>query len=185
MDNQRKQIIISEIKHWKESKLLPEHYCDFLLALYSRGEELDDSNSKPFVPVLSQQKNKTNKTILYLLLLVVFCTLSLFLFDNGSTLAFSVSVATLLSLLVYARSANAKKSESVPFIYIASAFILLMLSLKLWTVYFEGQTILLIGLLIVNCLLWIIAGRVLNLIYFIISGIAGILLMAFFLITQF
>lgn len=185
MDKQRKQIIISEIKHWKESKLLPEHYCDFLLALYSRGEELDGPKAKPFVPVLSQQKNKTNKTILYLLLLVVFCTLSLFMFDDGSTLAFGVSAAILLSLLFYARSANAKKSDSVPFIYIASAFILLMLSLKLWTVYFEGQTMLLIGLLIVNCILWIIAGRVLNLIYFIISGIAGILLIAFFIISQF
>jgi len=185
METQRKQIIISEIKHWKESKLLPGHYCDFLLALYSRGEELDESELKSIAPAHHQNKNKSNKTILYLLLLVAFCTLSLFMFDNVSTLAFGVSAVALFSLLVYAGSANIRKSESVPFIYIASAFILLALSLKIWTVYFEEQTMLLIGILIINCILWIVAGRLLNMLYFIISGIVGILLVAFFLLSQF
>ena len=39
MNQQRKRIIISEIKYWKNNKLLPEHYCDFLITLYAQGEE--------------------------------------------------------------------------------------------------------------------------------------------------
>ena len=39
MNETRKKIIIQEIKYWKKSKLLPEKYCDFLLTLYSGGEE--------------------------------------------------------------------------------------------------------------------------------------------------
>lgn len=38
MDDQRRLIIIKEIQSWKENKLLPPQYCDFLLALYSEGD---------------------------------------------------------------------------------------------------------------------------------------------------
>src|SRR5690625_4949745 len=38
MSNQRIEIIIKEINYWKEHKLLPDVYCDFLLALYTQGE---------------------------------------------------------------------------------------------------------------------------------------------------
>lgn len=38
MSNQRTKIIINEIHYWKEHSLLPDVYCDFLLALYTEGE---------------------------------------------------------------------------------------------------------------------------------------------------
>lgn len=38
MDQQRKTTIINEIKYWQENRLLPEKYCDYLLALYTEGE---------------------------------------------------------------------------------------------------------------------------------------------------
>nr|WP_241254447.1 hypothetical protein [Brevibacillus sp. SYP-B805] len=34
----RKKIIIAEIENWRKNHLLPEHYCIFLLNLYSSGE---------------------------------------------------------------------------------------------------------------------------------------------------
>lgn len=37
MTNPRKKIILNEILFWKQNKLLPEHYCDFLAALYTEG----------------------------------------------------------------------------------------------------------------------------------------------------
>lgn len=46
MSNQRIEIIIQEINYWKEHKLLPDVYCDFLLALYTKGEsEIETSMS--------------------------------------------------------------------------------------------------------------------------------------------
>lgn len=33
-----KKVILNEIAFWKQNKLLPEHYCDFLTALYAQGE---------------------------------------------------------------------------------------------------------------------------------------------------
>jgi len=34
MDQEKRAIIVKEIEHWQRSKLLPDHYCDFLLNLY-------------------------------------------------------------------------------------------------------------------------------------------------------
>ncbi|SDN08721.1 hypothetical protein [Sediminibacillus halophilus] len=39
---EKKEIIIREIQQWKQSRLLPGEYCDFLLALYSQGEGIDE-----------------------------------------------------------------------------------------------------------------------------------------------
>jgi hypothetical protein len=40
--DEKRRILILEIEHWRKSKLLPEHYCDFLLNIY-----LEDSSEKP------------------------------------------------------------------------------------------------------------------------------------------
>lgn len=38
MDDQRKRIIVTEIENWRKNHLLPEHYCIFLLNLYTEGD---------------------------------------------------------------------------------------------------------------------------------------------------
>ncbi|GAA5415533.1 hypothetical protein Pryu01_00564 [Paraliobacillus ryukyuensis] len=49
MPEERKTIIIKEIQHWKKNHLLPEKYCDFLLALYTEGntENVNHNQSNP------------------------------------------------------------------------------------------------------------------------------------------
>ncbi|MBD3917974.1 hypothetical protein H8B09_04345 [Paenibacillus sp. PR3] len=39
MDQQRRKVIVQEIEYWHKSKLLPDHYCDFLLNLYAEQAE--------------------------------------------------------------------------------------------------------------------------------------------------
>lgn len=43
MEDQRKKIIVKEIEHWRKNHLLPEHYCIFLLNLYTEGEHAADA----------------------------------------------------------------------------------------------------------------------------------------------
>lgn len=43
MDDQRKRVIISEIENWRRNHLLPEHYCIFLLNLYTEGDRPQSS----------------------------------------------------------------------------------------------------------------------------------------------
>lgn len=50
MDEARKETVIKEINYWKTHQLLPEHYCDYLLALYTEGEgeKLANKHSTPY-----------------------------------------------------------------------------------------------------------------------------------------
>lgn len=48
MSKDRMKIIIEEIEYWKKYNLLPEQYCDYLLTLYTKGEE------KPNVHIASR-----------------------------------------------------------------------------------------------------------------------------------
>src|SRR5690606_36010375 len=60
MSNQRKQIIVNEITFWKQNKLLPEHYCDFLMTLYTEGEQEPSivGNAKEAVKAQEKRKGK-------------------------------------------------------------------------------------------------------------------------------
>lgn len=135
MNDQRKKIIIAEINYWKQNKLLPEHYCDFLITLYSQGDH--DEEISATQAILSKKKMKKNA-----------------------------------------------RAILIQSLYLLFAFAVLGISLKLWTLYFEGQNMLLVGFLIVNCLLWLLAGRLLKQLYFTISGAAGLVLIVVFIIKS-
>lgn len=132
MNAQRKKIIMTEINYWKQNKLLPEHYCDFLITLYTQGNHEQEISAED--AVLSKEKKKINTRVIL-----------------------------------------------IQFLYILIAFAVLGMSLKIWTLFFAGQMMLLVGFLIVNCLLWLLAGRLLKLLYFTISGAAGLVLIVVFI----
>jgi hypothetical protein len=136
MNAQRKKIIMTEINYWKQNKLLPEQYCDFLIMLYTEGNR-EQEISATTDAILSREKKKVNVR--------------------------AILIQTL---------------------YILIAFAILGSSLKLWTLFFDGQSMLLIALLIVNCLLWLLAGRLLKLLHFTISGVAGLVLLVVFIMNS-
>jgi len=46
MNQERRQIIVKEIDHWRRSKLLPDQYCDFLLNLYADQQTLESARER-------------------------------------------------------------------------------------------------------------------------------------------
>ncbi|NIK77411.1 hypothetical protein FHS15_002547 [Paenibacillus castaneae] len=54
MNQDRRQIIVKEIDHWRRSKLLPDQYCDFLLNLYADHDTIE---------TLKEQHNTVGKAI--------------------------------------------------------------------------------------------------------------------------
>lgn len=184
MNEQRKKIIISEIKHWRQSKLLPAHYCDFLITLYAQGEDQSELEITGSDSVLVKERKRMNIKLIILLSLVMIVSVSVFIFNNYPAVTLGLSAVVVFFFLLYAMRGSITKSKLIPFLYILSAFMLLIMSLKLWTVFFEGETMLLITLLALNCILWLFAGKLLKLLYFTISGAAGILLIITFLFVQ-
>ena len=185
MNEQRKKIIISEISYWKQKKLLPAHYCDFLIALYAQGNESEE-DVEITESVLEKEKKRQSRIIGTLLLFTAILSVGIFMFDQYPILMLGSSGMILLVFLLYPIFNPAiRKSAILPFIYISSAMLLLAISLKIWTVFFSEQSMLLVGLLILNCALWLFAGRLLKLLYFTLSGAVGIILIIAFLIIQF
>jgi hypothetical protein len=182
MNPQRKRMIISEIKYWKQNKLLPEHYCDFLITLYAQGE--DEKEVKAAEAILDKEKKKLNRTIVMLSILAVIVSGCMFVFFQYPGLTIALTAVVSFSFLLFTLRKSTVQLGIAPFLYILASFMLLLMSLKLWVVFFEGHTMLLIGLLIVNGMLWLFAGRMLKLLYFTISGAAGFLLIIGFLLIS-
>ena len=181
MNAQRKRIIITEIQYWKQNKLLPEHYCDFLITLYARGEGDEEEDTKSSKGILEREKNTKWVKLAGLCFLALLAFGGMFVlrgFPIASISAAAILASIFLILSIGKAGANAGLSS---LLYILSAFLLLGLSLKVWLLFFENETVLLLGLLVLNCVLWLFAGRLLKLLYFTISGSVGLLLIIGFL----
>ena len=174
MSNQRKQIILNEIAFWKKNKLLPEHYCDFLMTLYTEGNQDDEKQiGKAKHSVKGQEKRKGKwMFIVFPLLAIVLFTL-LFTLDSiwlTVTPAAILAIGTFIAAFYFAK----KNGLLTSVLYISGALVLFGLSVKLSLTFLPGNNVALYSVLIGNSLFWLLSGVTLKLIYFTISGALGI-----------
>jgi hypothetical protein len=171
MDENRKQIIIKEIGYWKNNKLLPEHYCDFLIALYTEGTGLQEINNS----------SKFRKKNLLWLLIIPVIVFTLY-FTELSLILQMVFFIILILLGIYLISYFTRNGFLFQIPLILSALLLLFVSVEMTLTYFPDRLSILYSILILNCLLWLVSGWKFKQIYFTISGILGLLLMVFSMI---
>ncbi|OCT17139.1 hypothetical protein A8709_24470 [Paenibacillus pectinilyticus] len=99
MDAERRKVIVREIDHWRRSKLLPEHYCDFLMNLY-----VDDMTPKPasILGVSATAITNSNWKI-WLGFLAVIAALALSALNfNSFGLPMQIGISTLFVIICYA-----------------------------------------------------------------------------------
>lgn len=180
---ERKKIIVDEIKYWKNSRLLPEHYCNFLLTLYTGGLDSDTEDVK------SQQK-KVNSNQLALL---VFTTIGLAIFGltflviyftNFSPLM-QMTIVLFFSAVMFALGKQVKKYD-VRFVHLYILMNVLMLFLA--TIHIVGfifpdQPGAIMWAVIFTCMAWLVVGKKYNLKYLIFSGAIGLLVVIYFLLS--
>jgi hypothetical protein len=170
MDEQRRKIITNEINYWKKNRMLPEHYCDFLLNLYTEG------GSEQAVSVSTRLFPLSKLITLFMLGLL---SLSIFLF-YFTELSFILQIALMIffgiSSLISAGYLISKSFfEVIPLL--ASALVLLLTTVQAAETLFPDKAYILFGVTAGNCLLWLAVGRKWNLVSFKISGIAGLLIL--------
>lgn len=181
MSLQRKQIILNEITFWKQNKLLPEHYCDFLIALYAQGEmteiEEKETSSKAILA-----KDGKNKTILYTILGVITAILMALLIFVTSFVFLPIIVSGIAIFIFLYIAIKIAKNKTIfsPLLMVCSALLLLAISFKVWEAYFMSHPLVLICLIIGNCIIWLFSGLLLKLAYFSISGIIGTVFILFY-----
>lgn len=178
MANSKKKIILNEILFWKQNKLLPDQYCDFLMTLYSEGNEIeleeDISHKKS---IIAKEKRNRLKLLLFLGILSVVLLAALFLVSELTWLVAIVVGAIAIILMVMAYRFAKKKEMLAPILHISSALLLFGISVKISKEYFFENQIVLYALLILNCLLWLFTGYKFKLMYFTISGVLGLLVL--------
>lgn len=178
MSNPRKKIILNEILFWKQNKLLPEQYCDFLMTLYTEGndDELDQEISHKKA-VKSKEKRRT--MMIYLLVLLVSIALLVILFMNSQVTEIMILLIGVLSIafIISAFKLGRKKNMLAPLFQVSAALLIFGFSVKISLTYFEQKEWVLYTLLIANCLLWLLSGLKLKLLYFTVSGALGLIVL--------
>jgi hypothetical protein len=174
MNNEKKSIIINEIFYWKNNKLLPSTYCDFLLALYTEGNQVEEE--------LISQKNRLRKgktafqVLLYgLLLLLLLPAMLLVIYFTELSFVLQISIVSfclVCSILITAYFIRKRAFFQVP---ISVTFIELFIASLSIVEYATNGDRLWIGMtVVVNCLLWIFTGSTYRVFYLLISGIVGL-----------
>ena len=175
MKDDKKSIIIKEIYFWKENHMLPDQYCDYLLTLYTQGEELPENAVKT-----SKSKRLFAFSLLGSLFFVFISLFVLYFTELSFPLQMTILAAfvvLLLSLAIY----FSKKGFFLPFLYVAAAILFLIFTVEWHEKIWGENSNTLYVLLFLHCLIWWIAGRKLNQIYFTISAWLGIILLVIFI----
>ncbi|MGM8214136.1 hypothetical protein ACLIA0_01050 [Bacillaceae bacterium W0354] len=175
MDNERKKIILNEIKHWKQSNLLPTQYCDFLIALYTEGEGLDEEKST------FKDKQRGNLLlyldIIFLLLLIPFSFYVTYIFDVGILIKIFIFLAIIAILAIHLYFYHKKKSIYIHLPLITLFLITLLGSISVsYTIL--GESFWVNGIILINCIIWVITGIYGKYLYLTLSGFIGIVILA-------
>lgn len=168
MDQQRKTIIVNEIIHWKNTRMLPEQYCDYLLALYTEGNE----------PEETKETIKRNPIQLFNILFLLFIPIGMFLlyFTELSFILQITFIGLIVFFGIFLFFYYFNKGIKLHIPIITAGLLLLILSVEAVTAVFAEYPLALYLILIFHCLLWMAAGRKFALGYFSLSGILGTIL---------
>lgn len=174
MSNQKKQIIMNEITFWKQNKLLPEHYCDFLMTLYSEGNQNTEIEGKTKNAIKSVEKRKKLSIATFFPIVAAVIVLLLFTIQYEwvvIAIAGVFAACCLVGAIYFAK----KNTILATMLQLATALSALGVTLKICTTYFDGNNEMLYMLLLINCVFWLISGIMMRIIYFTISGVLGII----------
>lgn len=178
MENQRKKIIINEILFWKKNKLLPDQYCNFLMTLYSEGEEVElntDVGPNKALKAKEQQKRRT-MYVLFAVLAAVLLSVPFFVSKFSGVIIGIIGIVG-ISLMISAFILAKKNKLMALILQVIAALLVFGVSVKFGNAYFEQNNLVLYLLLIANCLLWLVSGLTMKLLYFTLSGILGLMVL--------
>lgn len=173
MNETRKKIIINEINFWKKSRILPDQYCDYLLAFYSEGENETSPAPKPFL------KRIFSLTYIIITLIIVSALIVNYFTEINPAMQMAIQIIFIVALIFIVIHQN-KKQEIISIPLVATAFVTLLMTVKAWEAFADKNDLILYLLLFANCAGWFIAGKKMKLLYFTIAGVLGSIVIIYF-----
>lgn len=171
--NDRQKIIVDEIKKWQENNLLPDTYCDFLLRLYTEGEE----GAAEVTEEASGNRFKTFFSRLLFITAFIFTVIFIIAFTQFSpVLQTSVLGAFLVLSIAGAIYFNYRRSPYTHLYAGMAAFTSFILTIFSADLIAHGNSTILGTGIILLCCVWIVIGWRFRYHYLYIAGGTGILL---------
>lgn len=169
----RTSTIVKEILYWKEHKLLPESQCDFLLALYTQGNDnsLSDIKKEKYKPFLYIQ-------LILLVLMVPFSFLVVYFTQFSFILQLSILVLFLGYSIWVFRYFYRNKINYVHISVIVPLVILLMTT-DLITNALQINPYVTITIFLLIFVFWYWLGKKLRYRYLMLSSVLAIILLLF------
>ncbi|MBO8156060.1 MAG: hypothetical protein H0Z32_06330 [Bacillaceae bacterium] len=174
MSKDRKKIILNEIEYWKENRLLPKEYCDFLIALYTEGSGIQ-----------SKRHNwKKSAFFLDIMLILLMLPLSfLVIYFTQFSLVMQIFIIFIFLLFLYIHIIYLRKNNSIYFHLALIIFLLVFFILSVHLVnILTGNDFYIQGIVLANCILWAVLGFSKKYHYLTASGIIGVLLLILFFV---
>lgn len=154
MDNNRHtEIIVKEIKYWREHHLLSEEKCDFLLALYTQGEETYQESAGP-----KKRRQFQNIASLVTLLWLIPLSFIITYFTDFYEILQMVIFILFISFSFWAY--NHFKKNEFPFEYVAllTGLMMILYTSVFLTKTLTETTIIIECVIFVNFLIWVWIG---------------------------
>ncbi|WP_018923733.1 hypothetical protein [Salsuginibacillus kocurii] len=184
--DERKQIVIDEIKYWKQNHLLPSEYCDFLLMLYSEGEEtsaIDSSDEARDKKVYSWFHLLWLTCSIFFVISAVVVTVGIIYFTEFSMLVqILLSIIFASAVLLLALFLKERYFLLSHFFIFTFALLVFLISSHLASEFFPHTHAPVLIIVALNCMSWLAAGWYWRLNYFLIAGILGVLLLIGFVV---
>ncbi|GAA4858184.1 hypothetical protein GCM10023310_41710 [Paenibacillus vulneris] len=171
MDDKRK-IIIREIEQWRKSKLLPEHYCDFLLNLYLEEGTNQASGKTSFLGITPNAIKNSNWKI-WVLLFGFIAVISLTALNfTAFNLPMQIGVSLTFLFLCYATGSLQKDKEPLraQILFGMASLFLLFIGVYLFRLYHIYESVLVVGYVVLCSLIWLLTGLLSRFLLFQLSG---------------
>jgi len=170
LDEKKRELIINEINYWRENNLLPTHYCDFLLNLYTEGGGKKRKKSS-FLKL---------PTLIFFISFLVFTILILtfvfYLAKRGIPTQFVILLFLIFILTFFSLGWKYKEEKQISLIH----FAIFSLILGIFPIYlkeqFQFNQLWLLVLLFVVAVIWLLTGLLTNYYLFVYIGNLSILL---------
>ncbi|WLV23583.1 hypothetical protein QR721_07955 [Aciduricibacillus chroicocephali] len=168
-NKERIPIIINEIHYWKKHRLLPAAQCDFLLALYTNGEE-----AKNQAALQGGNRIVFPLQLLALLVLVPFSFIVIYFTKLSAILQMPILFILLLPALLLYIFMIKREHPLRNLALTVLLMLVLIISVFIGNTYFKGPltTELVIAL---NSVGWFIYGRLKRLPYLKVTGVLALL----------
>jgi hypothetical protein len=173
MADERIATIIKEIKYWKEHKLLPEVQCDFLLALYTQGEE---------EVISSKKKSKGNFLLYFPMFLLVLMVPFSFLVVYFTQYNFILQLSILLFFIgygIWVYSHHYKKKSQFVHIALILLLVQILITTDFLTEFLRFNQYVTIVFMILNFACWFVLGRKLRYKYLIVASVLAMVIILF------